>query len=253
MIRIALRSLVRRHWVACFGLIAILAFFAGMPVWGTSEKTPENTFSVMTYNIWDLNGKGPAVQDVVMVIKNAGIPDILLLQDVGSEEMVVSLASALALPHQFYRRPDEHNYDLAILARYPLTDSGFFYFKSSQTGRGALKATATINGRKVQVCSVHLDRIDSVKVNQQGVDLTWGAALHLLANETTDETARTRSVEELLDWVGSGSVIIGGDFNTVFCSKAIRKMGAVFKDALSYSRDYFTGSYIKSLTKSTTF
>ena len=76
--------------------------------------------------------------------------------------------------------------------------------------------------------------------------MTWGTALHLLANETTDETVRTRSVEELLDWVGSGSVIVGGDFNTVFCSKAIRKMGAVFKDALSYSRDYFTGSYTKS-------
>ena len=134
-----LRSLVRRHWVACFGLIALLTFFAGIPVLGALEKASKDAFSVMTYNIWDLSGKGPAVQDVAKVIRSAGIPDILLLQDVGSEEMAVSLSTALALPYRFYLRVDGHGYDLAILARYPLTDSGFFCFKSSQTGAGCFK------------------------------------------------------------------------------------------------------------------
>jgi endonuclease/exonuclease/phosphatase (EEP) superfamily protein YafD len=41
-------------------------------------------------------------------------------------------------------------------------------------------------------------------------------------------------------------VIVGGDFNTVPYSKAIRRMGTVFEDALWHTPDYLTGSYIKS-------
>ena len=241
-----MRSLIRRHWIVCCGMITVLAFFLGMPVLGALEKASKRTFSVMTYNIWELNEKRPAVKDVVEVVRSEGIPDILLLQEVRGEDMSLLLSSALGLPHHLYRQADGQKYGLAVLSRYPLTDNMFFYFKSSKMGRGALKATATVNDRKVRVCSVHLDRIDSVKVNKHGIDLTWGDSLYLLAHETTDETVRSRSVEELLDWVGSESVIIGGDFNTVFCSKAIRKMGAVFEDALSHSPDYFTGSYLKS-------
>jgi len=43
----------------------------------------------------------------------------------------------------------------------------------------------------------------------------------------------------------SDHVIIGGDFNTVPFSKAIRKMGKIYDDALWPSFDYLTGSYNK--------
>ena len=71
----------------------------------------------------------------------------------------------------------------------------------------------------------------------------------MLTREITEETVRSRSVDELLSWMGSGNpggIIIGGDFNTVLYSKPIRKMGTVFEDALWNSPDYFTGTYIKS-------
>jgi len=61
-----------------------------------------------------------------------------------------------------------------------------------------------------------------------------GRCLGLLTRETT----RGRSVDEYLEWIGSEGaekVIIGGDFNTVFYSRAIRKMGAVFEDVLWHS------------------
>lgn len=112
-----------------------------------------------------------------------------------------------------------------------------------------MRANVAVNGRNVLVCSVHLDRIDSIKVNKDGVGISWGDALSLLTNEIMEDTVRSRSVDELLDWIGSGGprrVIIGGDFNTVLYSKAIRKMGRVFEDALRYSPDCFTGSYLRS-------
>ncbi|EFK09181.1 conserved hypothetical protein [delta proteobacterium NaphS2] len=101
-------------------------------------------------------------------------------------------------------------------------------------------------GRKLRLCSVHLDRIDSIDVDQRGAHLSWDEAISLLARETTDETVRSRCVKELLAWAGSDRVIIGGDFNTVFCSKAVRKMETVFKDALAGTSDYLTGTYTKS-------
>ncbi len=103
-----------------------------------------------------------------------------------------------------------------------------------------------VGGRKLRVCSIHLDRIDPIDVDQRGVHLNWGQTLSLLARETMNETVRSRSVEELLKWIGSDRLIIGGDFNTVFCSKTVRKMEADFKDALAGTSDYLTGTYIKS-------
>ena len=103
-----------------------------------------------------------------------------------------------------------------------------------------------VGARKLRVCSVHLDRIDPIDTDQQGAHLSWDEALSLLARETTDETVRSRCVEELLEWAGPDCVIVGGDFNTVFCSTAIRKMETAFRDALAGSSDYLTGTYIKS-------
>ena len=45
---------------------------------------------------------------------------------------------------------------------------------------------------------------------------------------------------------GSAPVIIGGDFNTVFCSKGIREMDGVFQDVLAGTSDFWTGTYLKS-------
>ena len=220
-----------------------------MPVRSAGENGAENSFSVMTYNIWDLKGRRPAVDDVAGVIRSAGVPDLVLLQEVRGEDMVVCLSKALGLPHHLYHGFDGKNFGVAIISRYPLTESGFLDFKASRKGRGALKADITVNERRLRVCSVHLDRIEAIKVNKKGVEISWGGALSLLTREITEETTRSRSVDELLEWIGAEGVeriIIGGDFNTVLYSKAIRKMGAVFEDALWQSPDYFTGSYLKS-------
>ena len=56
------------------------------------------SLSVMTYNIWDLEGKRPALKDVEAVIRDAGVPDVLLLQEVRGEKMALSLAGSLGLP-----------------------------------------------------------------------------------------------------------------------------------------------------------
>lgn len=236
-----------RRWRVGFGIFVALALCFLAPVRGQSKKGPDGPcFSVMTYNIWDLGGKRPELKDVEKVIRDAGVPDVLLLQEVRGEEMAVLLSKSLGLPYHLYCPARGRSYGVSILSRYPLTESGLLYFKSSKTGRGALRATVVVNGLKLQVCSVHLDRVGSVQVDKRGVHLSWDDALLLLAHETTHETVRSRCVAELLEWVGSERVVIGGDFNTVFCSKAVRRMETVFVDALAGSQDYLSGTYIKS-------
>ena len=234
--------------IKLFHIVLAIALCGCVPVRGVGEKGMDS-FSVMTYNIWDLNGKRPTVEDVVKVIRNGGVPDLILLQEVRGEGMAFKISEALGLSHHVYHEFTGKTYGAAILSRVPLSDVGFLPFKAGKTGRGALRAHMVVNGRKVRVCSAHLDRIESVKVEKDGVEISWGGALGMLTREITEETVRSRSVDELPSWVGAGSpggVIIGGDFNTVLYSKAIRKMGTVFEDALWNSPDYFTGTYIKS-------
>ena len=71
-------------------------------------------------------------------------------------------------------------------------------------------------------------------------------ALQLLKKEIFNDTVRTRSVEELLDWLSSFDtdyIIVGGDFNTFPLSRPIRKMTEKFEDALWPTKCYFTGTY----------
>ena len=234
-------------FILCIILAALLC--GCVPVRPTGQKGMEDSFSVMTYNIWDLKGRRPAVGDVVEVIRSGSVPDLLLLQEVRGEKMAVSLSEALGLPHCVYHGFNQRNFGVAIASRYPLTESGFLGFKASRANRGAMKAVMMVKGRKVWVCSAHLDRVESVKVNREGVEISWGSALNFLTREMSEETVRSRSVDELLAWMGydgEESVIIGGDFNTVLFSKAIRRMADVYEDALWNMPDYFTGSYIKS-------
>lgn len=230
-------------------MILAVALWGCMPVRGAGEKRAENSLSVMTYNIWDLKGRRPAMADVAEVMRSGGVPDLILLQEVRGERMAIALSEALGLPHHVYHGFNGKNFGVAIISRYPLMEVEFLDFKASRKNRGAVKAFITVNEQRLRVCSVHLDRIESIKVNKEGVEISWGGALGLLNREMTEETTRSRSVEELIEWVGAEGaerVIIGGDFNTVLYSKAIRKMGAVFEDALWHSTDYFTGSYLKS-------
>ena len=64
--------------------------------------------------------------------------------------------------------------------------------------------------------------------------------------EFWSDSTRKQSVQEFMEWLESRrceSVIVGGDFNTVPLSRAIRAMGAHFSDVLWPSLHYWSGTY----------
>jgi endonuclease/exonuclease/phosphatase family metal-dependent hydrolase len=96
---------------------------------------------------------------------------------------------------------------------------------------------------------VHLDQIPSKRRLKNGyVEQTVEHTARQLKTEILDDTVRSCSIQELIAWVHGKepqAVIIGGDFNTIPFSKAVRTMNATFDDALWPSKDYFTGTYFK--------
>ena len=230
-------------------MVFVAVLWGYMLVGDTAEDPPENALSVMTYNIWDLRNRRPEIKEVIEVIRSRSVPDLVLLQEVRGEKMTRELSMVLGLPHHHYFGFKEKGFGVAILSRYSLTKPECLQFKTGKKRYGALRCMIKVKGRNVLACSLHLERINSVRVGKEGVDISWKDALYMLTHEIMDDTVRGQTVDELLEWMGSEAperVIIGGDFNTVLCSKAIRKMDRVFADVLRGSPDYFTGTYLKS-------
>lgn len=222
---------------------AVLAFYHNR------GQASINSLEVMTYNIGDLNGHQPLLKDVAEVVKRHGIPDLLLVQEIAGKKAVSRLSRMLGLSYFLYSDyKGKKQHGLAILSRIPISGSQTYYFKKSKRGFGILSGDILINGYNVRVCSLHIDRIDLVKINGQKIEMSWETALRFLKTELLEETVRSRSVDELIAWFDkskSNDIIIGGDFNTVPFSKAILKMNQAFDDALWPSWNYLTSSYQK--------
>jgi endonuclease/exonuclease/phosphatase family metal-dependent hydrolase len=166
------------------------------------------------------------------------VPDLLLLQEVHGEKEASGIAKSLGLNYYVYSNysPAKAGDGLAIISRYPLFDPDIYYIKAC--GYALFSTGMVVKGQPFLVCSVHLARIRSFAFSKVKdiVELPWKRAFELLQTELTQETPRTRAVDELLTWL---------DFNTVPFSTAIRKIGRIYNDALWPTTGYLTGSYTK--------
>lgn len=230
-----------------FGVAILLLGSAVLAFHQNGDQTTSNPLEVMTYNIGDINPK-PLLKDVAEVIRRYGVPDLLLVQEIAGKKAASRLSHMLGLGHFTYSNYKGKKHGLAILSRIPITVPQTYYFEQSNRGFGVITGNILIDGHNVRVCSLHLDRIDPVTIKGQKLEMSWETALRFLKTELLEETVRSKSVDELIAWLDkskSNNTIIGGDFNTVPFSRAIRKMNQAFDDALWPSWNYFTSSYQK--------
>lgn len=205
---------------------------------------PKDALTVFTYNIDNI--KDPEKWVAVAEVLDSSRPhDIILLQEVHGEDTVSFLAKNLEMPHFRYAdySVNKNRSGLAILSRYPLENLKVHHFSVSRTGYGVLAAEVRIKDQTLLVCCLHLDRIPELR---RKVQVSGFTALRLLKKEIFNDTVRSHSVDELLDWLSGFSadrIIVGGDFNTFPLSKTIRKMNQNFNDALWPTTGYFTGTY----------
>ena len=121
-----------------------------------------SSLEVITCNIGDLGGyQRLEREEIVDFFKLCGVPDVLLLQEVGSRDKAEYFSDKLGLKYfvflsDFLQRRN----GMAILSRFPLSNPDKLYFKTSKYGYGAVAADLVVGGKKIQVVNVHMDRID---------------------------------------------------------------------------------------------
>lgn len=229
---------------------------------GGRDQGSEKSLTVVTYNVGTVSGTRPDLEAVVAAIKRHGIPDVVLLQEVPDEAFVVGMGRLLKLPYHVFGgyQANGVGYGLAILSATPLSNSTVHLLRPD--GHAALMAEMSHEDQEVLVCSVHLARVQGLKYGGKGFELGWKEAFDLMVRELTAETPRSAAVSKVLEFVegrmGRG-VIVGGDFNTVPFSTAVRAMekgqrsdvrGRMseircrrFEDALWLKADYLGATY----------
>jgi len=229
-------------------LILLIATTAG--VYGLKDNKGQNVLNdleVMTCNIGNLKGdKSLAREKVVDYLKLCGVPDVLFLQEVLSENEAEYFSKKLGLNYFVFLNDFKGTYGIAILSKTPLTNHDRIYFKASRRGGGAHAADVMVGRKKVRVVNVHLDSVEPLVIVDGKVEVTLSSILLFVKNEIFGDSVRSRSANELIQWLGekrADNIILGGDFNSVPFSKAIRIIGSRFDDVLWPSLKYLTGTY----------
>jgi endonuclease/exonuclease/phosphatase (EEP) superfamily protein YafD len=209
--------------------------------------------SVMTFNTGDLSGHPrPSTAAIAGAIEAESVPDVLLLQEIYGEKQAGALARALGRDHFVFSFYTGQSNGVAILSAYPLENSDTLYFEGSPSGYGAIAADIRVGGQVVTVVSCHLDSAywdmeNHSKVLADGeVKVSLDAAIDFVRTEFAGDSSRSRAVREMIDWLdrrGNPRVIVGGDFNTIPFSRAVRTMGTRFRDTLWPSLQYLGGTY----------
>lgn len=205
------------------------------------------SFSVLTQNLGDTARKRMPPAELVITPLEADA-DILLLQEVPQDNpRKPAFFKLLGYPDiQCGGNKDRGTRALCIASRFPMSNLRSLVFQGREHLACAVCVTALVHGQPIQVCNVHLDP------TYKGRDASGTAVystldlLNQLYTEVFKETPRSRSIEELIPWLERAGLptIIGGDFNTIFLSKAIRKLKDTgYQDTLSGRADYFTGTY----------
>ena len=203
--------------------------------------------TIVTHNIGDTFKRIVPIERIAHAYRAVPAPDIVLLQEVASQGRLIALRRALEVVSG---RPYEYAYGgtngLGILAAGSIDSRRTFVAPSSQVGYGAFAATVTTSEAVLEAVSIHLDAVPKTRGSHG-----WSRASTLvlrLAAELTLSTVRSRMVAEIVDWIATWTanpIVLGGDFNTVPQSTALRAMRRVYRDAAAGSPAGRTGTYWK--------
>lgn len=199
--------------------LAVLAWEYGALLLPQAVPNDGTPLRVMTANVLYINAERARVSALITVEQ----PDIIALQEVGSE-LAVHLAAALkaAYPHQLLAPSDVPD-GLGILSRYPVhvePETGWYSHACE-----CQRATVEIGGRRVTLVNAHPPppSIRSVRVEPLPMAVPVGF----------DRSATTSVLRAALDGIdlGAGPVLLVGDFNTSDRQPLYRELRGELADA----------------------
>lgn len=223
-------------------LLCVLgAAFVGISL-QQNEVVPESSIKIMTYNIGTIWKRSNQYDATVASIIKQESPDIVLLQ-----EAFLPKAEKLAqlLHYKMLSIPGEKRQHVQILSRYPLKLKATIKLDSYDgDGQNVVCAEVETEIGQLLACSVYLTSVRS-EIEKDTWDDTAKLAMISL-KEIVADTSRSKEAEELLNWLDPmeySHVVIGGDFNSLFLSKAARTMRNVYGDSSCFNPSLFTSSH----------
>ena len=229
-----------------------------LPVQQGSDAPEKKELSVITCNTGELSGHGRTTTNEIVAALRAALPDpdlnpdVILLQEIFGKAQAKAVAAPFDLPHVAFSFYQGKGNGVAILSRWPLSHGETLYFPTSHTGYGAIAADLRMGNRSLTLVSLHLDNVywdmPAHRKAFRGGEITvnLNTALTFMKTEFLNENTRSRSVKALIPWLNrrqTDRLIVGGDFNTIPFSTAIRFMSRHFDDALWPSLSYWQGTY----------
>lgn len=206
-----------------------------------NEMAPEHSIKIMTYNIGSIKNTSKHVEVLADIIKRES-PDIVLLQ-----EAYHSLAEKLTkrLHFKMLSIPGEKQQHVRILSRYPLQMAATTKLDAYDgSGQNVVCAEVETKIGELLVCSVYLTSIRSEldkDTRHNSVKLAMISLKELFA-----DSSRSKGAEELTDWLAKMDyhhAVIGGDFNSLFLSRALRTIRKTFRDSSWFTPSLFAGSH----------
>ena len=225
-----------------FGLLCVLAVISTGVSFYKNSVVPAHAFKIMTFNI----GRTQEIPEIkietlVPIIKKES-PDIVLLQEayLPKAKKMAELAG-----YRMLSLPGEKRQHVRILSRYPVQFIGAKKLSDDDNvGKDVVCAEVDTDRGLLLACSVYLTSIRTELGKEVMNDTAKLVCMSL--KEVLFESKRSREVKELVDWLASfkyENIVIGGDFNSLFLSKAGRKMRKVFHDSAWLSPALFVGSH----------
>ena len=226
-----------------FVTIVIIVYFLLIPDKSHSLNS-QKFIKVMSFNVGGSSiVHPPPIKEVVKIIKLEN-PDIVFIQETKSIKRLKKIAAAL----DYYFLPNTSNKkytDASILSRFPITLKEMLTLKGWNKNTQAILGEIKLKDKPILVISVHLKNIILKKDKNRHITTNILKLLEVLLRETFFENYRSIGVEQLVKNISKynyENIIIGGDFNSVPFSKAIRKMRTYFKDCSWLNKSFFQSS-----------
>ena len=204
------------------------------------------SITVITQNVGDIKGE-PTIESIVEVLRNLPPPDVFLLQEVGGVGNSWNIARRLGYKHIHHMLyADIATGGLVILSRREIRNPLRFHFKGPRRGTGVVLGEVEVGGLPVLVGNVHLSHIKTIPMDHGSYDPSTWQMVEILYDEMFNENARSQEARQLMDFIGAlpnRRIILGGDFNAVPFTKAIRIMNERFRDALWPTLWFFSPTY----------
>jgi len=187
------------------------------------------------------------LSEIVDEYRSNGFSDVYLLQEVTTQpyfdELHAEIEKASGRKYDGVYSP---RFNVAVLSVYPIIESEPFGPEAARWNNGILRALIDTPAGPLQTISVHLDPI--LKKRDAAGFATFWFSLAGLAWDMVVPNRRSLAVAEMRRWLRQyekGPIVLGGDFNTIPLTAAIRRMGLKYTDALLGSGQYFVGTYWK--------